>query len=45
MRSCPSSREYGIDESDVLVMKSGTHVRFIEGEATPVEDGGSLSFS
>lgn len=39
------AEEYGVDESDVLVMKNGTHVRFIQGDATPVEDGDSLSFS
>ena len=36
---------YDVDESDVLVMKNGTHVEFIDGESTPVEEGDTLSFS
>jgi molybdopterin converting factor small subunit len=39
------AKEYGLDESDVLVMKNGTHATYLEGEATPVEEGDSLSFS
>jgi molybdopterin converting factor small subunit len=39
------AREHGIDDSDVLVMKNGTHVRFLDGERTSVEGGDRLSFS